>query len=70
MKFNKWGVDMVKKGAISSVVFLLLMMLLVLPGIAYSVSALDGFNPNVNGPVYSIACKQTARFSSGAILLP
>jgi hypothetical protein len=31
------------------------MMLLVLPGIAYSVTAIDGFNPNADNTVISIA---------------
>jgi len=31
------------------------MMLLVLPGIAYSVTAIDGFNPNADNTVISTA---------------
>ncbi|HVN96354.1 MAG TPA: sigma 54-interacting transcriptional regulator [Syntrophorhabdaceae bacterium] len=38
-------------------------LLFLMPETAHAVSALDGFNPNVNGPVYSIAAlKDKARF--------
>ena len=47
-----------------SLFFFLCLMVLALPRIGYSVSALDGFNPDANGFVYSIVVQ-----SDGKILI-
>jgi hypothetical protein len=64
LNFGKGGTMMGKKGY-TVLCLVLSLMVVVLPGKAYSVSALDGFDPDADGRVQCIAVQSDGKILVG-----